>query len=481
MTLEYCAADAALARFAWALGDTTNYALAMNRAQNWRNLFNRNTGYIQLRNSDAQWSQGFPNFNGGAYVEGTADQYVWMVPFNLSSLIGAMGGPQAASARLDRFFTQLNGGFSSTYAYLGNEPCSETPWIYNFLGEPWKTSDIVHRIMTQLFSTAPGGLPGNDDLGQMASLYVLAALGMHPEIPGDDVLVLNAPLFPQAIVHLTNGDVTITAKNAGDDDPHVQSLAVNGQLSNASWIRFSQIAHGGALEFTLEPTPNSNWGCNPSDLPPSYTDGMASPQAGTYVWGTGLETNDIQPTWTDTVDSSPPGGGTVGVGPIVNTVSGPELAIRNENAQSGSRAIMYSGTAKGGSPCHAYMKIFDVSKQNIAVSPGMHFSYWIFPQSSANINLTSGNNSAYVALDVIFSDGSTLRDSGLTNQYGVQANPGNQVGVLQLDNWNYVTVDLTPLAGKTINRIDLGYSQPNGLGGYRGYVDDISLTVPFRK
>ncbi len=482
MTLEYCSADFALARFAKELGDTSNYALAMDRAQNWRNLFNSNTGYIQLRNSDAAWSPGFPTF-GGAYVEGTADQYLWMVPFNLSSLIGAMGGTQATSARLDKLFTQLNGGFSSTYAFMGKrasnvpEPLDHT----NYLGEPWKASDVVHQIMTQLYSTAPGGLPGNDDLGQMASWYVLAALGMHPEMPGDDVLVLNGPLFPQAVVHLAKGDVTITAENAGDNAPYIQSLTVNGQPSTASWIRFSQIANGGTLAFTLGTNPNTNWGSNIADLPPSYTDGMTSPLSGNYVWGTGLETDDIQPNWTNMVDSDPSAGGVSDVGPVVNTVSGPELGVRNENAQSGSKAIMYSGSAKGGASSHAYMKMFDLSRKGITISSGMHFSYWIFPQSRANIDMVSHKNSAYVALDLIFSDGTNLRDSGLTNQYGIPVNPASQGSVLQLDTWNYVTVDLTPLTGKTINRIDLGYSQPNGLGGYRGYVDDLSITVPIRK
>jgi predicted alpha-1,2-mannosidase len=481
MTLEYCSADAALARFARALGDTTNSTLAMNRAQNWRNLFNLNTGYIQLRNSDAAWSPGFPTLNGGGYVEGTADQYVWMVPFNLSSLIDAMGGPQAVSGRLDKFFTQLNGGFGSTYAFMGNEPCSETPWIYNFLGKPWKASEVVRQIITQLYSTAPGGLPGNDDLGQMASWYVLAALGMHPEIPGDDVLALNGPLFPQAVVHLIGGDVTIIASGAADDAPYIQSLTVDGQPSTASWVRYKQIAHGCRLAFTLGTTPNISWGSKLVDLPPSYTDGMTTSMTGNYIWGTGVETDDIQPTWTDTVDFDPSGGGVAGVGPIVNTVSGPELGVRNENAQSGSNAIMYSGAAKGGTSSHAYMKVFDLTKQSITISSGMHFSYWIFPQSSRNIGLVTGDNSAFVALDIVFSDGTSLRDSGLTNQYGVPINPVNQGSALQLDTWNYVTVDLTPLAGKVINRIDLGYSQPSGSGGYRGYVDDISLTVPNRK
>ncbi|HTV61891.1 MAG TPA: GH92 family glycosyl hydrolase [Verrucomicrobiae bacterium] len=480
MTLEYCSADDALAHFAQSLGDTTNYILAMNRAQNWRNLFNENSGLLQLRNSDALWSPGFPVYNGSAYVEGTAYQYVWMVPFNLGSLIDMMGGPQAASARLDAFFTQLNDADTthSPFAYMGNEPCSETPWIYNFMGMPYKASSVVRQIMTQLYSTAPGGLPGNDDLGQMASWYVLAALGMHPEIPGDDVLVLNGPLFPQAVVHLTNGDVTITAAGAADDAPYIQSLTVNGRASTASWIHYAQIANGGTLAFSLGTAPDTNWGSNVADLPPSDTDGMTSPQAGNYFWGTGLETNDIQLAWTNTVDTGGSGGGIANVGPILSSLSGPELGVRSENAQSGHNEIMYSGEARGGASDYAYMQMFDLSNQNVTVSPGMRFSYWIFPQSSTNNSLATGSNSLYVALDLIFSDGTTLRNSGLTNQYGVAMNPSNQAAVLALDTWNYVTVDLTPLAGRTVDRIDLGYSQPNSSGGYRGYVDDLSFTTP---
>ncbi len=483
MTLEYCSADFALARFALALGDTNDYLQAMTRAQNWRNLFNTDSGYEQMRRSDALWSPGFVTGsltydNWQAYVEGTAPQYTWMVPFNLGSLAAMMGGWPAASARLDRFFTTLNGGMSSTGAYMGNEPCSETPWIYNFLGEPYKASSVVRQILTQLFSTAPGGLPGNDDLGQMASLYVLAALGMHPEMPGDDVLVLNGPLFPQAVLHLPGGDVTITGSGAADNAPYVQSLSVNGQPSNASWIRYRQIANGGTLAFVMGTAPNTNWGATVFDVPPSYTEGMAAPMAQNYFWGTGLEPGEPQLTWTNTVDTGPGAGGITNVGPILNTLSGPELGVRSENSQSGNDEIMYSGMAEGGATDYAFMKMFDLSNQNLTIPPGMHFSYWIFPQSHTNDGLATGNNSAFVALDLIFTDGTSLRNSGLTDQHGVPLNPVSQGGVLALDTWNYVTVDLTPLAGKTVSRIDLGYDQPGSSGGYRGYVDDIAFTTP---
>jgi hypothetical protein len=380
---------------------------------------------------------------------------------------------------LDTFFTLLNDGTGSQYAYMGNEPCSEVPWIYSFMGEPYKTSSVVRQIMTQLFSTAPGGLPGNDDLGQMASWYVLAALGMHPEIPGDDLLVLNGPLFPQAIIHLTNGDVTIIGSGASDTAPYVQSLEVNGQPTSASWIRFANIESGGTLNFTMGTSPNTNWGASLALLPPSYTDGMTSPLAQTYYWGTGLETGETQNTWTNAVDTAPyPAGGSNNVGPIESTLSGPELGARDETSQSGTNEIMFSGEALGGAAVYCYMKVFDLSAQNVVISPGMHFSYWIFPQSHTNDGLATGNNSLYVALDLVFTDGTNLRDSGLTDQHGVGINPANQGGILALDTWNYVTVDMTPLAGKTVNRIDLGYSQPNSTGGYRGYVDDVAFTTP---
>jgi len=124
------------------------------------------------------------------------------------------------------------------------------------------------------------------------------------------------------------------------------------------------------------------------------------------------------------------------------------------------------------------MKLFDLSGSNLTVSAGMHFSYWILPQSPATDGLATGTNSGWVALNLIFADGTNLRDSGLTDQHGVPINPTNQVTILAFDTWNYVTVDLTPLAGKTINRIELCYNQPGGSGGYRGYVDDLELSTP---
>jgi predicted alpha-1,2-mannosidase len=285
MTLEYDSADFALSQFAAALGDSSDCQMLLQHAQNWRNLYNPDTGYIQMKRQNGEWSPGFKNNIGHydndrtVYVEGTAGQYLWMEPFNYKGLAAEMGGQDAASKRLDAFFTELNvgdRGTNSWMAWLGNEPCVETPWIYDFLGAPYKTQSVVRRAMNELYSGNPIGYAGNDDLGEMSSWYVFAALGMFPELPGSDILVIGSPLFPNAVVHLQTGDITVTANGAGHDSPYVQSLSVNGKPWNKTWLRFSDINRDGTMTYDLSSTPNKSWGSDPADAPPSYDGGMSA-------------------------------------------------------------------------------------------------------------------------------------------------------------------------------------------------------------
>ena len=274
MTLEYASADFALAQFALALGDTASHDLLQRRAHNWRNLFNPATGYLQMRQRDGSWAPGFVTnaslYDGTrAYVEGTAGQYVWMVPFDLHGLAEAMGGPDAATARLDKFFSRLNDAFESEYAFIGNEPSIGAPWAYDSFGRPWKTQALVRRVVTELFSSSTNAYPGNDDLGTMSAWYIFGALGLYPEQPGADVLVLGSPLFPEATVHLPDGDLVIRGRGAEKSAPYVQSLTVNGREWNKPWIHFEDVHRGGVLEFRLAATANEKWGSGASDAPPS--------------------------------------------------------------------------------------------------------------------------------------------------------------------------------------------------------------------
>ena len=275
ITLEYASADFALSQYAFALGDSVNGNKLLQRAQCWQNLYNPATGYLQLRKKDGSWSTGFMDksdrtYNHRAYVEGTAGQYVWAVPFDLRGLADKMGGNEIAAKRLDNFFTEINGGFSSEYAYMGNEPSIEAPWIYDFLGKPYKAQYIVRKVENEIFSYLPGGLPGNDDLGTTSAWYIFSVLGMYPELPGSDVLVLGSPMFKKAVVHLTNGDLTIIGNGASENSPYIKSLTMNGKTRIKPWIRFSDISKGGELIYDLSSTPDISWGSKPEDAPPSY-------------------------------------------------------------------------------------------------------------------------------------------------------------------------------------------------------------------
>ena len=144
-----------------------------------------------------------------------------------------------------------------------------------------------------------------------------------------------------------------------------------------------------------------------------------------------------------------------------------------------ANALLYSGKDNSTSTSHAYMKVFDVSSLNIVVSATTTLSYWIFPQSTATSNLVSGSNSTCVAIDMVFTDGTDLRDSGAVDQNGNQLHPAHECGHLTMDTWNLIVSNIgAKVSGKTINRIDIGYDQPANTGGYRGYVDDIRLYNP---
>ena len=300
-TLEYANADFALAQYAQALGVPAAAEVFYNRAQNWRNLFNPAVGYLQPRFSDGTFPPSSPSSTAG-WSEGTTGQYTWLVPYDVRGLADAMGGDAATAALLDAHFQALNAGPSSANFYMGNEPGEEAPWTYDFIGEPFQTQSVVRRIQTQLFTDTPGGIPGNDDAGSLSSWYVFSALGLYPDIPGVGGFVIGSPLFPRAKVTLETGQtLIISALNAADSNPYVQSLSVNGNATTSTWLPLDTILNSPRtqLTFTLGPTPSS-WGTGPADAPPSFdlpfgfTDSdIGSPsQAGSasFDWPTGTWT-----------------------------------------------------------------------------------------------------------------------------------------------------------------------------------------------
>jgi putative alpha-1,2-mannosidase len=271
--LEYDSADYALAAFAKSLGKTAVYTKFATRAQDWMNVFNPQTGYMQGKNKDGQFAGGFTPGTSNGFVEGTSAQYTPMVPFNLQQLIQARGGDKAYSSFLDSLLDNITDP-GNTNANLSNEPSVEIPWEYDYTGQPWKAQAAVREAQQDLYFNAPVGSFGNDDLGAMSSWYVWSELGMYPQTPGTDTLALGSPAFPVAKVAFGGGNtVQINAPQAAPDAPYVQSLDVKGKEWKTSWLTYQQFKDAGTVDFTLGTKPNTSWASDPSAVPPSDTTG----------------------------------------------------------------------------------------------------------------------------------------------------------------------------------------------------------------
>ena len=303
-TLEYASADFAIAQLAGDLGDPSTATAYLQRSQNWTNIFNVDTGYIQPRDGSGQFPEfdpttdGMGSFGQSGFQEGNAAQYTWMVPQDIQGLITAMGGDAAAVSRLDGFFQQLNAGPNLPYEWAGNEPSFGTPYIYDYAGAPYETESTVHELLDSVYADSPGGEPGNDDLGAMSSWYVWSSLGLYPETPGVSALALSAPIFSQAVISLPGGHQVVMSAPGASTSTYIHSLTVNGKAWAPAWLSGSLLtgtsdspsslspdgqqgygAGGGKqpsttrLDYTLTTTADKTWGAAANDAPPSYPSG----------------------------------------------------------------------------------------------------------------------------------------------------------------------------------------------------------------
>jgi predicted alpha-1,2-mannosidase len=280
IALEWSVDDFAISQFADALGDSATAGEFQDRAQYWQNLFNPTTHSISARNAlgffpagPAVVPPGEGCFSQVGFDEGNAEQYVWYVPQNIAGLVTALGGRQAVADRLDRFTQHLNVGPVQPYLWAGNEPGFGVPWLYNYVGQPWKTQELVDRVRSTLFSPTPDGEPGNDDLGAMSSWYVWAALGLYPSTPGTSILTVNTPLFDRVEIALpADKSIRISAPGASGHHrmKYFSGLQIDGKATDKTYLPESIIRRGGELAFSLSTKPNKAWGTAESSAPPSF-------------------------------------------------------------------------------------------------------------------------------------------------------------------------------------------------------------------
>lgn len=298
-TFEYAQGDCALSLMAHALGHEDDARALRMRGGNWKNLWDANAvdretgmrGFPRPRLAGGAW---FAGPDGGysprsrhGFHEGTAWQYQWLVQQDVPGLVAAMGGKERAVRRLDAFFAYddlvkdpltaaRKKWVVGPYDYYGqfrynpdNEPDIHAPWMYVLVGAPWKT-DTVLRAAQALFTNAPDGVTGNDDLGTMSAWYLFSAIGLYPVIPGSGDFALNTPRFENVEIALVGGKtLAIDAPGArGDRISYISAAKLGDAALDKAWITWEDIQAGARLHFDLSDAPAS-WGTQPDKLPPA--------------------------------------------------------------------------------------------------------------------------------------------------------------------------------------------------------------------
>lgn len=214
-TLEYAYDDACIARLAKYVGNDSVYREFSQRAQNYLNVYNPETGFMQPKRSDGSFTDTFdPQQYTEDICESNAWQYLWSVQHDIPGLIELLGGKKALEKKLDLFFSEkadsaslplFSTGMIGQYAH-GNEPSHHVAYLYNYTDHPEKGREYLRQIMTTLYKNAPDGLCGNEDCGQMSAWYVLSSLGFYPLDPVSGEYEIGCPLFESAKIHLDNGN-----------------------------------------------------------------------------------------------------------------------------------------------------------------------------------------------------------------------------------------------------------------------------------
>ena len=216
------------------------------------------------------------------YKESNSWQTSWFVPHDVHGLIVLMGGREAYEKRLDEFFSipykpkaiaRDVTGMIGQYCH-GNEPDHHVPYLCNWAGSPWKTQELVRRIMHLMYGSdkAGLGLAGMDDRGENCSWYVMSAMGFYTVDPTRAEYVLGSPLFDEITIHMGNGkDFKIVANDNSGQNIYIQSATLNGEPLQRPWFLHSAIADGGELRLNMGPKPNKSWGSAKEDAPPSMS------------------------------------------------------------------------------------------------------------------------------------------------------------------------------------------------------------------
>ena len=252
-----------------AMGKTEDYKTYIERAQYYKNIYDPESKFMRgrIRNT---WVEPFDPYEvNHHYTEANSWQYSFYVPQDVSGFMNLLGGKDKLETQLDKLFSasdQTSGrnqvditGLIGQYAH-GNEPSHHMAYLYNFINKPSKTQERIHQILTELYTSEPDGISGNEDCGQMSAWYIFSSLGFYPVTPGSNEYIIGTPVIEKATINMESGKkFTIVSNNLSDSNKYIESVILNGTPLNKTYITHQDIMNGGVLEYNMTSSPAS-WG-----------------------------------------------------------------------------------------------------------------------------------------------------------------------------------------------------------------------------
>ncbi|MBS5700433.1 MAG: GH92 family glycosyl hydrolase [Bacteroides cellulosilyticus] len=269
-TLEYAYDDYCIARMAEKLGERQIADEFDKRSLNYKNVYNSQTTFMQPRNNKGSFIENFsPDDYTPHICESNGWQYFWSVQQDVDGLISLVGGKERFAQKLDSMFTYnpsadedlpiFSTGMIGQYAH-GNEPSHHVIYLFNAIGQPWKTQKYAAEVMHELYKNTPAGLCGNEDCGQMSAWYVFSAMGFYPVDPISGKYEIGTPMYPEMKMHLANGKTfTILAPAVSKENIYIQSVKLDGKPYDKSYITHEQIMNGSIFEFEMGNKPGKVW------------------------------------------------------------------------------------------------------------------------------------------------------------------------------------------------------------------------------
>lgn len=262
-TLEYAYDDYAVALVAHDLKDKKNEKLLMERAKNYKNVYDPETGFMRGRIADGSFIKDFrPDYPYYAYMyrEATGWNSLFYAPHDPVGIVSLYPSKQAVEQKLDSLFTlpyrdyeaDNFSGFIGQYCH-GNQPGHTIPFTYYFVDKQEKSQAIINKILNEYYGRGPEhlALPGMDDGGEMSSWYALTAMGIYTYSPADPQYIVSVPLFDRVEFDLPHHGKTFTITRQGNG-LKIRQILIGGKPLKGWFVNHADLAQGKELTIITE-------------------------------------------------------------------------------------------------------------------------------------------------------------------------------------------------------------------------------------